>query len=1401
MTSQGRRKPNQHNGRNSPIEVIDVDAIWDEVIDVDKQYVKYEYTEEELSPIDARKFREGVRAARSREAEQATRQGSRGGSSTFGAASSVPVTSSRRDIPSTIGPAIQEMRRKQQEKRAGSSGSPQLPLPSAKRRKLDTIPSSSRPSSATTLQSPPLSSAHLSTASTHPVAGGSARTFHPTIPLIAREESPELVFVENNRPTARPNVNDNGRKRARSISPLPETTSPVKINGHPSSSGSSAAQKGPVICLGSDGEEEEVLMTLSPKRRKIQNPAIIARATTPISIDSSSDDELAPYDEPSPYYERMPDNEPLLDHESSDDDWDPPGLDLNDSDRWKPMEVNNKKLEDVISTSLNNLALGPTLQGTRAWRMAHPYTSRWYPGRQSSSPDAPPLIWDKLCRVENLYFRPRQRAVVTNYRNIITRSWEADFNLSNLKATHSFKESPGSIGNIEQMHGWIVVGSACNGGTADREADRPNPYNRPGSILTWRTSIDIPQGHEIETDSCIKYYSVNDVKIDPTRDLSFVSSGEDRYVRLWTPAERDAPQPSFWTNTFKWRTKQYAPHSLSFKPGTGILAIAEKRVQLFNLTEQVVVHLTCLQVSDKRRQVVGALEWGSNSTAGHLFASSESASDPPETRSFSAMHKAFDVEKRSMLYQFNAKETGDALAVNPDGSKLALITQASSNRHLLRLYDIQRQSPKATASIVLNRFETRDPSEGFEAEVNDAVWSPDDVYLALPRNDNHTHVYDVRMLDRGPLFDYEHLGECRTVSAQERFGIIKAQWIQSAITRRTALVTGGEDGCVRLWDPSIAVENPNNGTILAQMSSDIGSFSLGDPFAGEHQLVVLNAYSHFANFIVMSSIELINPKAESVRRSAALQVNTAGAMGLASVVKGNLGPRGTLKMLVDGAGQIKMTKDGKVLLSEMQIQNPTAAMIARTAVAQDDQVGDGTTSVVLLVGELLKQAERYTSEGVHPTVIAEGFDLAKKEALSFLDSFKVSVKMDRATLIDIAKTSLSTKLNGALATQLAADVVDAVSTIRPLPPQKDSKEEWRQPIDLHMIEIMKMQHRTASETQLIRGLVLDHGARHPDMPKRVENAYVLTLNVSLEYEKTEVNSGFFYSSAEQREKLVESERKFIDAKLQKIVNLKNLVCDQAVDSKEKKKNFVVINQKGIDPMSLDVLAKNGILALRRAKRRNMERLQLVCGGVAQNSVDDLTPSVLGWAGLVYEHTLGEEKFTFVEEVKDPKSVTLLIKGPNPHTTQQIQDALRDGLRAVKNALEDECLIPGAGAFEVACSAHLSGPAKKSAKGRVKMGVQAFADALLIIPKTLAQNGGFDVQDVVVALQEEQAEGNVVGIDLESGEPIDPTASGIWDNYRVKRQMLHSCAVIAINLLSTDEILRAGRSSLKPDGAQ
>lgn len=398
----------------------------------------------------------------------------------------------------------------------------------------------------------------------------------------------------------------------------------------------------------------------------------------------------------------------------------------------------------------------------------------------------------------------------------------------------------------------------------------------------------------------------------------------------------------------------------------------------------------------------------------------------------------------------------------------------------------------------------------------------------------------------------------------------------------------------------------------------------------------------------------------------------------------------------------------------MSIQNPTAVMIARAATAQDDITGDGTTSVVLMVGELLKQADRYISEGLHPRVITDGYDVAKTETLKFLDSFKLEREVDRELLLSVARTSLSTKLNASLAEQLTPDLVDAVLAIYEAPAKPD----------LHMIEIMTMQHRSSADTQLIRGLALDHGARHPDMPKRVENAFVLTLNVSLEYEKSEINSGFYYSSADQREKLVESERRFVDEKLRKIVELKKEVCGN-----DAKKGFVIINQKGIDPLSLDVLVKNGIFALRRAKRRNMERLQLVCGGTAQNSVDDMTPEVLGWAGLVYEHQLGEEKYTFIEDVKHAKSVTILIKGPNAHTITQIKDAVRDGLRSIYNMIVDKSVVPGAGAFQVACAAHLNGEAfRKTVKGKSKYGVTAFADALLIIPKTLAANAGLDIQD-------------------------------------------------------------------------
>ncbi|EFJ43772.1 chaperonin complex component [Volvox carteri f. nagariensis] len=553
----------------------------------------------------------------------------------------------------------------------------------------------------------------------------------------------------------------------------------------------------------------------------------------------------------------------------------------------------------------------------------------------------------------------------------------------------------------------------------------------------------------------------------------------------------------------------------------------------------------------------------------------------------------------------------------------------------------------------------------------------------------------------------------------------------------------------------------------------------------------------------MSSVKTLNANAEVMNRAAALFMNINAAKGLMDVMRSNYGPKGTIKMLVSGAGDIKLTKDGNVLLREMQIQNPTAVMIARAAVAQDDITGDGTTSIVLLIGELMKQAERYLSEGTHPRVLVEGFETARKATLEFLDTFKQPLpstttasvpteetssskttadaaaaaagsSVDRETLLCLARTSLRTKLAEPLADKLTDIVTDAVLTVR----------RPGQPIDLFMVEVMHMRHKLDSDTRLVRGLVLDHGSRHPDMPKRLEKCFILSCNISLEYEKSEVNSGFFYSSAEQREKLVAAERAYTDERVRKILELKKQVCTGD-------EGFVVINQKGIDPISLDMLAKEGVIALRRAKKRNMERIQLACGGFSINSVEELCSECLGHADEVYEHVLGEEKYTFVEGVKNPHSCTILIKGPSDHVIAQIKDAVRDGLRAVKNGIDDGAVIPGAGAFEVAAAHHLRTVVRKTVAGRAKLGLDAFAEALCGLAKALAENSGHDAQEAIIKLQEEHERGNVVGFDVSTGEPMDPSTAGVYDNYLVKRQILQSAPVLAGQLLLVDEVMRAG----------
>lgn len=549
-------------------------------------------------------------------------------------------------------------------------------------------------------------------------------------------------------------------------------------------------------------------------------------------------------------------------------------------------------------------------------------------------------------------------------------------------------------------------------------------------------------------------------------------------------------------------------------------------------------------------------------------------------------------------------------------------------------------------------------------------------------------------------------------------------------------------------------------------------------------------------------VSIVNSNADVMRSLAALTANSGAAQGLCEVLRSNLGPNGAMKMLIGGAGQMKITKDGSVLLHEMQIQHPTASMIARAATAQDDETGDGTTSIVLLIAEIMKLSHRLVLEGVHPRVLSEGLDIGRMEAMTFLETrAKRELPTKPAELSrlirDVAYSSLRTKLTADLAHLFTDIVASAIETV-----------SIRRPIDLHMVEIMTVKERLCTDSRFVKGLVLDHGSRHADMPTSLRNCFTLVLNVSLEYEKTEVNSGFFYKSAEEREKLVVSERKFTDDKVQKIIALKRKVCS----GDRKDWGFVVLNMKGIDPASLDMMAREGnMVALRRVKRRNLERLTLACGGEVANSVDDLKETDLGFAGHVHETKLGDDKFTYVEDVqghgvfgnssaeKKVGACTILIKGSNDHSVAQMKDAVRDGLRAVRNAIEDGCVVPGAGAFELACYEHLMNAARNT-KGKARLGVEVLAEAMLCVPKALAENSGFDVQDVLISLKEAAQQSGasntgpapMVGLDITTGKPVSPVDLAIFDNYCVKKNVLTIAPILAEQLLLVDEVIRAGR---------
>ena len=410
----------------------------------------------------------------------------------------------------------------------------------------------------------------------------------------------------------------------------------------------------------------------------------------------------------------------------------------------------------------------------------------------------------------------------------------------------------------------------------------------------------------------------------------------------------------------------------------------------------------------------------------------------------------------------------------------------------------------------------------------------------------------------------------------------------------------------------------------------------------------------------------------SYANALSLNVSINAAKGLQEIMKSNLGIHGTLKMLVSSSGELKITKDGFVLLREMQIQNPVASLIAKSISVQNYKLGDGTTSMVIILGEIFREIEKYVEKGVHPQILCQGIDLGKRELEKWLPTQIIKLKVDKTNLFLLAKSVLSTKLKNKLACKLANIVTDAILTI-----YREGEE-----IDLEMIEIMSLESQIEFESRFIKGIVLDHGSRHIGMPTILNDTFILLCNISLEYEKTEFDSEFTFSSIDKQEKLSFREREYVDKKVKKIIQLKRSIC------KNTKKNFLIINQKGIDMVSLDIFSKEGILAIRRAKRKNMERISLMCSAIPINSVDDIKADVLGYAGIVYEQIVGEEKYTFIENVSNPFSGTILIKGRNFFLKQQIKDAVKSSLATLKSFISDKCVLIGGGQIELASYNHL-----------------------------------------------------------------------------------------------------------------
>ncbi len=495
--------------------------------------------------------------------------------------------------------------------------------------------------------------------------------------------------------------------------------------------------------------------------------------------------------------------------------------------------------------------------------------------------------------------------------------------------------------------------------------------------------------------------------------------------------------------------------------------------------------------------------------------------------------------------------------------------------------------------------------------------------------------------------------------------------------------------------------------------------------------------------------------------------NIMAAKAVAAAVRTTLGPKGMDKMLVDSMGDIVITNDGATILKEMDIEHPAAKMIVEVSKTQDDEVGDGTTTAAVLAGEFLKNAEELLEQGVHPTVIASGYRLASIKAKEILKTLARKVTSDdKELLYNIASTAITGKAAEASRDVFSNLAVNAILSVVDI-------ENGKKVVDVDDIKVEKKVGGSVEDSQLIEGMVIDKERVHTNMPKKVTNARILLLNEALEIKKTEVDAEISIKSPDQLQL-------FLDQEEQMIHNMVTKVIDCGAN--------VVFVQKGIDDIAQHYLAKAQIYAARRVKKSDMEKLARATGAKILTSLKEINDSDLGKAGLVEEKKIGDEAMTYITECHNPKAVSIILRGGTEHVADEAERALHDALRVVGVAIEDETLVAGGGSPEIELALRLREYAS-TLKGREQLAVAKFADALEVIPRTLAENAGLDPINMLVEMRSQHEKGNkTAGLNVFTGKVVDMWKEGVVEPLRVKTQAISSGTEAATMILRIDDVL-------------